>query len=844
MTRKKKNAGLLSLRFVFSYSSTFSGAHSVAAEASVSVNDDLNLLYTGLPSYPEYSTASTITIFGADAFAVSLDQGNSPLVGASRYGKGRVIAAGTGDYFNLTASTDTTEGKVTKNMLLWLTEDKSPNPATGATNHYSNALTGTDRLQLITKNDVSRGGALPIDQTVVSSWTNQLLDPLIYPIAYVDPRNVSNAEAIALEAYVKNGGSVIVTEKGWIMADYPSDAIRSQSKDPQNVKITDYPVQWLLNQAGLAINYDWLCTNGTNPKPSLDQVTRVNLSYLTDALKQVEENTKTFMDYAIAGENAPQDVWERINSSVIQGWKSIVSKNVYLSGVKSDIDVVMSTLALPLDRLQKPYTSVLVQYRSAVSSLDEAGVKYAGADVFPGKVDDTTPRVTKTIAVNMAYADTSYLRMASSPGHWVSTGSYAPPGGEITVEVPADEPDLIVQIGAHSDDLTSEWAKITKWDRLPSVVLKKKLNPGLNRINSPYGGLVYIIPAKSKAGRTVSVTIGGVVQAPYYVLGQTSEQAWKDTIRNYPAPWAELQSNHIMLTVPSDDIRMLDNPQQLMAKWDEIYGLYENMAGLAPNKPLPNKGMDNWPFRYFGDKQITNGWMQTGCPIMLYQGETETSKMLVNLDDIQHNGWGFWTELGHDFQMSAWTWSDNWEVTNNLHSLHVEEYYGNASRLKDSFPQAAQFVANTDPNKNFDSIDDPFVKLVMFAQLKYAYGWDFYAKLHTAYREMDQSSLPTDDQQKRNKFVLTASRIAGENLLEFFDGWGLKYSSNARDVVTALGLPKPANPIWYLTADIDKPQTIPQFQMSATATSEELVSENNAASMVLDGNPSTIGHTK
>jgi len=48
--------------------------------------------------------------------------------------------------------------------------------------------------------------------------------------------------------------------------------------------------------------------------------------------------------------------------------------------------------------------------------------------------------------------------------------------------------------------------------------------------------------------------------------------------------------------------------------------------------------------------------------------------------------------------------------------------------------------------------------------------------------------------------------------------------------------------------EIGKPQpqtqTIPQFQMSATATSEELVSENNGASMVLDGDPSTIWHTK
>ncbi|MBP1962263.1 M60 family metallopeptidase [Paenibacillus aceris] len=854
MMRKKKIAVLLSLSLVLPFGQTYFTVPSVAAAASsterVSVSDsvyssvdhDLNLLYTDLPSYPDYQNESTITVFGADAFAVALDQGKSALVGASRYGQGRVIAAGDWSYFNLTASSNTLDGTIARNMLLWLTEDKSPNPATGTTNRYSNALVGNERLKLITKSDLTPGNALPIDQTVVSSWTSQPLDPLVYPVACVDPRFVNSAEAVALEAYVKNGGSIIVKSKGWVMTSYPPDDVRSQAKDPQHVKVTDYPAQWLLNQAGLGINDDSITINDPNPKPSLDQVNKTKLSSLTDALQQVEGNAKTFMDYAAAGENSPQDVWERINSSVLNGWKSIVPTSNYLSGIKSESDAVMSALTMPLDRLQKPYTSALVEYRSSVASLDDAGVKFAGADVFPGKVENSVPRVAKTIAVNMEYADTSYLRMSAPPGHWVSTGTYAPAGGEITVEVPADEPDLVVQIGAHTDDLTSDWAKITKWDRLPVVALKKKLNPGLNRISSPYGGLVYIIPSKSKPGRTVNVNIGGVIQAPYFVLGQTSEQEWKDTIRNNPAPWAELQSNHIALTVPSEDIHSLDNPQQLMAKWDEIYGLYENMAGLAPDKPLPNKSLDNWPFRYVADKQITNGWMHAGYPIMLYQGDT--SKMLVNLDDIQHNGWGFWHELGHNFQMYAWTWGSNIEVTNNLHSLHVQEYYGNELRLKDVFPQAAQFVANTDSSKDFENIDDVFMRLVMFAQLKYAYGWDFYAKLHTAYREMNETSLPANLQQQKDQFVLTASRMAGENLLEFFDRWGFKYSSNARDAVAALGLPKPTNPIWHLTADIGKSQTVPHFQMSATATSEELANENNRASNVLDGDPSTIWHTK
>ncbi|MGD8190799.1 M60 family metallopeptidase [Brevibacillus ginsengisoli] len=812
---------------------------SALASSNDFIDNDLNTLYTDLPSYPDYQNASTVTVFGPDAFAVSLDQGKYPLAGASRYGNGRIIAAGAENYFNPAASIGTTDGKITRNLVLWLTEDKAPNPTTGNTNRYSDALQGTQKLKLITKNKLTISTAQPIEQVVVSSWTSQALDPLVYPVAFVSPKNVSQAEAEALNTYVKNGGSIIVAYKGWVMEGYPTDAIRAQAQDPQNVKVTDYPVQWLLNQAGLGINGDSKSINDPNPKPTLDKIDRVNLSNLIDELKQVEDNSKTFMDFAIEGEKAPQDVWSRINSSVSQGWKSIVPNCPYLASFKRDSDHVMSSVNLPLDRLQKPYTSSLIEFRVTTASMGETGVTFADADVFPGKVDSTTPRVDKTIAVNMEYANYDFLRMSCPPGHWVSTGTYAPAGSEITIDVPLDEPDLSVQIGAHTDDLTG--TKITKWDRLPKVVVKKGLKPGLNRISSPYGGLVYIIPNKSKPGRVVNVTIGGVIEAPYFVLGKTSEQEWKDVIRNNPAPWAELESHHIILTIPSDDIRSLDNPQDLMEKWDEIYGLYENLVGLAPDKPLPHTSID-WPYRYVADKQISAGWMHSGYPIMLYQGST--SKSLVNLNDIQHNGWGFWHELGHNFQMSAWTWGDNVEVTNNLHSLHVQEYYGNESRLKSIYSQAAQYVVNPDPNKDFESISDLFVRLDMFAQLKYAYGWDFYTKLHTAYREMDKSSLPADTQQKKDLFVITTSQIAGENLLEFFDHWGFKYSSKARDSVLALNLPKPAWPIWNLTADIDKPQTIPQFQMSATATSEELVSANNAASMVLDGNTSTIWHTK
>lgn len=847
MEKMKRVAIVLSLSLVLPYFQLVfeaKPAHASLADKQAeglvstqnSLNKDLNTFYSGLTSYPGYMHTSSISVFGPDAFAVVLDKGVSPIIGASRYGGGRVIAAGNESYFNLKSSPETTEGIIASNLLQWLTEDKSPNPVTGNSNRYSNALKGSEKLKLVKKDTPDAlliAQNLPIEQVLVESWSN--LDPREYPVAFAEVMYVTKEEAEILDQYVRSGGSLIIANKGWIMSMHPKPHISNQAKDRNQVKVTDYPAQRLLNHAGLAIVDDCKYTTDPNPKPTLDQIHNANLSNLTDAFMQVESKAKNFMDYAAVSEKQPMDVWKRMNAAAAV-IKAIVADDPYVVKVKSDIEAAMAGLTFPLDRLAKPYTSFLIQYKSAVTTLDDLGVKFTPSDVFPGKVDSSAPFVEKTIPVNMEFGNFDYLRIRNTPGHWVSTGTYAPAGSIVTVDVPADESDLDVQIGAHTDDLAP--TDVSKWDRLPVVSLKKRLNPGLNKISSPYGGLVYIIPTKSKTGRMVNVKVGGVVQAPYFVLGQTSEQQWNDIIRNHPAPWAELQSNHIILTVPSEDIRSLNNPKQLMEKWDEIYGLYTNLAGLHSDNSSPHKSPD-WPYRYAEDIQIRNGGMHAGYPIMVKTWYY--SKDLVNFDSIQHKGWGFWHELGHNFQMNSWTWDGNIEVTNNLYSLYVQEYFGGISEASKSYPKAAQFVANPDKNKNYQDLTDG--RLVMFAQLKYAYGWDFYTKLHAAYRNLEESRLPKNTQENMDLFVIQSSKIAGENLLEFYDKWGVKYSKQAKDAVTALNLPKPSLLIWQL-GDPAKPHLVPRKQMSAAATSEETVFQNNAASMAIDGDTNTLWHTK
>ncbi len=112
--------------------------------------------------------------------------------------------------------------------------------------------------------------------------------------------------------------------------------------------------------------------------------------------------------------------------------------------------------------------------------------------------------------------------------------------------------------------------------------------------------------------------------------------------------------------------------------------------------------------------------------------------------------------MGHEYQQVAWFWNDIVEVSVNIYSLYIQDYYGNPSRLltKDDSGQtyydaAFAFLNNNDANKNFNQIG-LFERLVMIRQLQMAYGWEFFTNLHIAYRELPEEELPEkeNDQQK------------------------------------------------------------------------------------------------
>ena len=179
---------------------------------------------------------------------------------------------------------------------------------------------------------------------------------------------------------------------------------------------------------------------------------------------------------------------------------------------------------------------------------------------FPGVVQSSSPRIQENI--------TFYSNQTGLPSQFgysnarsmilLSTGLYAPPGEQVLRHrCPSDLIDsgALLQVGVHSDTL---WHKSTIY-RFPSIVRSFAIGSANISIANAFGGPIYLaVPPEDPLGYPW-INFDGAVKAPKYEHGETSSSDWQ-LIRDYPAPWAEVSSDQFIMSVPSSEIRTLDDP--------------------------------------------------------------------------------------------------------------------------------------------------------------------------------------------------------------------------------------------------------------------------------------------
>ncbi|MED0875292.1 putative mucin/carbohydrate-binding domain-containing protein [Bacillus mobilis] len=370
-------------------------------------------------------------------------------------------------------------------------------------------------------------------------------------------------------------------------------------------------------------------------------------------------------------------------------------------------------------------------------------------------------------------------RMSFSP--YEPTGIYVKPGEEVVIQVEGTQ-----QIKAYIGTYSYEKEEPKQFN----------LNPGENKISSPNGGLLYFYNYHNIGEIVAKVKKGGTPN-PLFILGKHTTEDWKRMLKESPNPYAiEMKGENSLLTMHPETVAehlKQEDPAALLKKHDEIINIEHKISGLSKDDAgVANQGKHSIHFveDWYTDNYMYATYYRTGYS----KGNLGP---VLNLEELTNDGWGPWHEVGHQHQQNTWLWDGLGEVTVNIYSLAVQTTFGHKTRLEqeDRYEAAFAYLGKPDAQEKMNV----FEKLVMFWQLHLAYGDQFYPNLHQMYRLLHDTELPKSDEEKKQMFIYMTSKVAGQNLIPFFDKWGLFANDATREKIEKLNLPKLEKEIWLST---------------------------------------------
>ncbi|KAG2430925.1 hypothetical protein HXX76_009897 [Chlamydomonas incerta] len=424
------------------------------------------------------------------------------------------------------------------------------------------------------------------------------------------------------------------------------------------------------------------------------------------------------------------------------------------------------------------------------------------ASIIPGLAGTDANRTNVVVTLLCNYTGIEYERMysAASLDVWRSTGLYAVPGQLVTVttaNASALGAGLRIQIGSHTDDLRRK----ADWKRLPVVVSTTPLAANSTQLGSPVGGLIYVLVPRGKFLGNIQFTFYNVLRAPYFKLNVTSPESWNTTIRNYPGTWAELESNNIIITVPSIAIRNITNPVPVLNFWNRVLDGYADIANMSRIR--------NRAERVVIDEDIGAGLLHTGYPVMAFNN-TNMWRQLVDEPYLRvYGSWGVFHELGHNHQWANMELGDQtaeafvnvfsaWAMLNvvnpttgNLAQGAVRwEHYNEVSDVQKRRAAVMAYMGcTTTPTNcagpNWGANWSVWNALNTYLQLQEGFGWAFFSRLYAAYRAMTPS-YNWDYWARVQLFIVTSSQAANRNLVPFYTTWGFPIENATRAAVSAL----------------------------------------------------------
>ncbi|MSR47398.1 MAG: hypothetical protein EXS13_10100 [Planctomycetes bacterium] len=694
-------------------------------------------LLEGVATIASPGTPSPLAVWSKDAYVVLAGNGGKGLRSAAIVGghakAGRFVALPHNGYFAGDALKQGDTGRFLVNCTRWLAGSTSSPKIVVRTEDLRSLLAG-DALALKAKFDV------------------RLLEagPLMPQLAGIDvllglSSELADGEIDALEEWIRAGGGVLAGQCAWGWLQVSGKA-----------SLDENSLQQLFGRFGVAWCDGYLGKSG--PEGFTTERDPPKLAHGDAAFTYLANHTVRRVikaEQPMLQSSATMTAVAR----VLPAGDLLLRPKLEAERAKR-ADAIEPTPDKPLERIDGGDRAMLAYIVREADRVAAEEVKPLGAaKSFPGLPPAAAPRLTKTIAL-----DTALPR-------WHSTGLYAAPGEVITLTLPeaAAAVRIALQIGAHTDVLFD----LAAWHRVPKAFVRRPVTATTTKLAAPLGGLIYVdVPEGLDLGK-VDVTLAGGIAAPWFVAGRDDDATWNASLRELPAPWAELECDRIIVTVPSSAIRNLAEPTKLMELWAKGADAMADLVGIPRARPSPE--------RFVADVQIGAGYMHSGYPIMTH---LDAATAMSDPAELAKGQWGLFHELGHNHQEPEWTFDGTGEVTNNVLCIHALEsvFAVPVTKGHDAIEGTAKKVADyVKAGANFDEWKgDPFLALQMYVQLQQQFGWELYKKVFADYRALPRRERPRTDDAKRDLWLVMLSKVADRNLGPFFTAWGVPTSDTAR----------------------------------------------------------------
>lgn len=452
------------------------------------------------------------------------------------------------------------------------------------------------------------------------------------------------------------------------------------------------------------------------------------------------------------------------------------------------------------------------------------GIKFKFADVFPGKVKASAPRISNgQVAINGKHISLKNVRYAFDyDSAKRPTGYYAAPGEIVTITIPNHLIDkgLEVQIGAHTGDLSTKQSQ----NRFNRVTKTFPLNKTSTRIASPFGGGIYIKIAQPSDLGWFDVAISGAVKSPYfrYIPGRETLIAdWQKDILDRNVEWADIESEKYMMTLPWINLKGISDPSNLLTQWNKIMDAYNYVGGFPAEAkikadyfivdsmiPTPAFGI-GYP-QAFGNSQV---------PYTLEQNNGGYPTYVLNPSFIKPYNFStavLFHEIGHSNSFPRVD-SDTESVVHLYASYIYNKLYGFSidEAFKYSFFQqmelndaAIDWMVTHNFRNNIKMSCDPLLAHLpdgecdeiryqhrghaKYSEIAKRFGWEFVHKMNKVFYDKNIALNLNADETKSittDQLVEAASDANAINMAPLFHFWGYKPSTELAEKLKAKYVP-------------------------------------------------------